>query len=267
MCSLNQPESSLLNMLKGESNKIFASDLFTNSYFLSPLLGGYLKLFEFVFEFEEIFAIFDWLSAILYSMHAPYCLIRKVTTPRIVYNKEMQIYELSAETLACHLIRGVVTPYTVSYVESLFPGSFIAASQWWQRGVFFKNKFEGLPLLLKGHWSKKSTMYAVHCSSGTFLKVKNMGCLRFNFWLSSVNDSGSRFIGISNTNKYTKIRQNSKSLSGVSIWTRISGLMETPQKSRWTVPLRESVIPNKTSSHFLEPFWLKARLKIKKLAC
>jgi hypothetical protein len=51
---------------------------------------------------------------------------------------------------------------------------------------------------------------------------------------------GSRFLGISNTNNFTKIRQNSKSLFGVSIESRISRLMKKKnrsQKSRWSVPL------------------------------
>jgi hypothetical protein len=49
----------------------------------------------------------------------------------------------------------------------------------------------------------------------------------------------SRFLGISNTNNSTKIRQNSKSLFNVSIGSRISRLMKEngSKKSRWAVPL------------------------------
>jgi hypothetical protein len=52
--------------------------------------------------------------------------------------------------------------------------------------------------------------------------------------------AGSRFLGISNTNNFTKIRQNSKSLIGVSIESRISLLMKKnrSQKFRWAVPLK-----------------------------
>ncbi len=52
--------------LKGQSNEIFASDYFTNRFLLSLLLCIW-RLFEFGFEFGEIFAIFYWLSAIVYS--------------------------------------------------------------------------------------------------------------------------------------------------------------------------------------------------------
>jgi hypothetical protein len=38
--------------------------------------------------------------------------------------------------------------------------------------------------------------------------------------------AGSRFLGISNTNNFTKSRENSKSLFGVSIDSRISRLMK-----------------------------------------
>jgi hypothetical protein len=36
-------------------------------------------------------------------------------------------------------------------------------------------RFEGLPLPLKGHWSKKSTIQVEHCSLGTFEKSKKYG--------------------------------------------------------------------------------------------
>jgi hypothetical protein len=44
--------------LEGQSKEIFTSDFFTDRFLPSLLLGMY-RLFEFGFEFEEIFANFD----------------------------------------------------------------------------------------------------------------------------------------------------------------------------------------------------------------
>jgi hypothetical protein len=68
--------------------------------------------------------------------------------------------------------------------------------------------------------------------------------------------AGSRFLGILNTNNFMKIRQNSKSLLGVFIESRISRLMKKnrSQKSHWTVPLRHcGVIPFQSFGSHIRP--------------
>ncbi len=52
-------------ILSDSPTKFFTSYFSKDGHFPSPLLS--LRLFEFVFECEEIIAIFDWLSAIIYS--------------------------------------------------------------------------------------------------------------------------------------------------------------------------------------------------------
>ncbi len=69
--------------------------------------------------------------------------------------------------------------------------------------------------------------------------------------------AGSRFLGVSNTNNFKKIRRNSKSLFGVSIESRISRLMKKngSQKSRWTVPLiGVGFLKNVKKMSFYSPF-------------
>jgi hypothetical protein len=68
----------------------------------------------------------------------------------------LQIRPISSQT------RRVDTLRIVYYGESLLPSSLIAESHCWQQGVIFKN-FEGLPLPLKGQWSKKLTRHVKHC--------------------------------------------------------------------------------------------------------
>jgi hypothetical protein len=74
-------------------------------------------------------------------------------------------------------------------------------------------------------------MHVEHCQQKHFKGVKNMGCLRLNFLLLAVNDSGE---SISRSFEYktsTKIRQNSKLLSGVSIGTKICRLLKKGVKN------------------------------------
>jgi hypothetical protein len=123
------------------------------------------------------------------SQYSPYCLIRRVATLRFIIAGSHYWLELSALTLAYRLIRRVDTPRIVYYGESWLPASFIAESHCWQQRVIQKNS-EGLPLPLKGQWSKnelyvQSTAYQEH-----FKREKNMGCLRLNFWLPAVSNSG-----------------------------------------------------------------------------
>jgi hypothetical protein len=115
--------------VKGQFNKIFGYDFYRNG-FHSNLSLCIWRLFKFGFKFKEIFAIFDWLSAIFFivelilpvlftkescdsshhlhrgvtnvwicaetlacpliwgNQYSTYCLIRRVTTPRIVYSGE-----------------------------------------------------------------------------------------------------------------------------------------------------------------------------------
>ncbi len=100
------------------------------------------------------------------SSYSPYCLLRRVVTLRIILAGSHHLLALSAQTLTCHLIRRVNTPRIDYYGESLLPVSFTAGSHCWQRRVIFEN-FEGLPLPLKGQWSKKWTIHVEYCSPRT----------------------------------------------------------------------------------------------------
>ncbi len=97
--------------LNGQSNEIFRLWFFRNGLFPSLILN-ILRLFEFVFEFEEIFAIFDLRFAIIYaeSPYSLYCLIWRVVTALIVYSRELKMNELCTEALGSRLIRRVETP-------------------------------------------------------------------------------------------------------------------------------------------------------------
>jgi hypothetical protein len=128
--SLTLYAQTLFLCLMGQSNEIFYLRFFTDGLLPSPLLD-IKTFFAFGLEFEEIFAVFDWLSAIIYSgesilpillnmesCDSPYhyseeslfiriiCinsrlsfntksryslffLMRRVTTPRIVYSGEL----------------------------------------------------------------------------------------------------------------------------------------------------------------------------------
>jgi hypothetical protein len=98
---------------------------------------------KFGFEFEEIFAIFDWLSAIIYG--------RELILP-VLFN-----------TKSCD------SPPNFSG-ESRLPALFIAGSNCWQPGVILKN-FGGLILPIKEQWSKKCTMPVEHCSLRNFISM------------------------------------------------------------------------------------------------
>ncbi len=76
-----------------------------------------------------------------------------------------------------------------------------------------------------GHWSKNRL-----CMEN-FKRVKNLGCLRLNFWLSVVNNNGESILGIPNSEDSKKIRKNSKSSLGVSIGTRMSRLIKKRVKN------------------------------------
>ncbi len=101
------------------------------------------------------------------SPYSPYCLLRRDVTLRIILPGSHHLLALSAQTLTCRLIRRVNTPRINYYGESLLPASFTAGSHCWQRRVIFEN-FEGLPLPLKGQWSKKWTIHVEYCSQRTF---------------------------------------------------------------------------------------------------
>jgi hypothetical protein len=133
--------------LMRQSNNIFALNFFTDGLLPSSLLGT--MRFS---EFDEIFAIFDWFSAIIIaeSRHFPYALRRRI----IVYSRELQMYELCAETLGSCLILRVDTPRIVQYRGSLLPVLFIAGSHCWQGESFFYILMDS-SMSLKGQWSKK----------------------------------------------------------------------------------------------------------------
>ncbi len=108
------------------------------------------------------------------SPDSPYYLLRRVVTLRIILAGSHHLLAICAQTLACRLIRRVNTPRIDYYGESLFPASFTAGSHCWQRRVIFEN-FEGLPLALKGQWSKKWTLYVEYCSPRIFQKSQKYG--------------------------------------------------------------------------------------------
>jgi hypothetical protein len=146
------------------------SEFFTDGLILILLLGIY-RLFEFGFEFNEIFAIFDWFSAIIYS--------RESILPILFTTASCDSpHHFSGESLFVRIIcinsrlsfNGTVSRYSlylVYYGEYLLPVSFIAESHCYQRRVIFNN-IEGLPYSLKGQWSKKWTIHVEYCSPRTF---------------------------------------------------------------------------------------------------
>jgi hypothetical protein len=110
--------------LKGQSNEIFCLLFFRTGLFPSLLLN-ILRLFEFVFEFEEIFAISDLRFAIIYA-ESPYslyryCLIWRVVTPLVVYIRELKMNKLCTEALCCCLKRRVKTPVLFNTENQYFP--------------------------------------------------------------------------------------------------------------------------------------------------
>jgi hypothetical protein len=111
---------------------------------------------------------------IVESPHSPYCLPWRVVTLRIILAGSHHLLALSAQTLAYRLMRRVNTPRTDYYGESLLPASFTAGSHCWQLRVIYEN-FEGLPLPLKGQWSKKWTIYEEYCSPRIFQKSQKYG--------------------------------------------------------------------------------------------
>jgi hypothetical protein len=62
------------------------------------------------------------------SPYSPYCLLRRIVTLRIILAGSHHLLALSAQTLACCLIRRVNTPRIDYYGESLLPASFTAGS-------------------------------------------------------------------------------------------------------------------------------------------
>ncbi len=120
------------------------------------------------------FLIDSPLSFIADSWYSLYGILRRVATLRIILAGSHHLLALSAQTLACRVIRRVDTPRIAYCGESLLPASFIVGSHCWQRRVIFKN-FEGLPIPLKGQWSKKRTIHVEYCSQRAFQKSKKYG--------------------------------------------------------------------------------------------
>jgi hypothetical protein len=85
--------STTSNIKANQARFFFASDFFTNGFLLHPLLGNW-RLFEFGFEFEDIFAIF-------------------IDSPLSVFSGKLQMYEFCAETLACPSTVEVDTSRTI----------------------------------------------------------------------------------------------------------------------------------------------------------
>ncbi len=119
---------------------------FKDGFIPSPILGIY-RFFEFAFKFQEIFAIFNWLSAIIYSGES--------ILP-ILFNTEScnSPYHYSRESLFVRIIcinscLSFSTDSRYSRIvylgESLLPALFIEGSHCWQQRVIFKN-FEGICL-------------------------------------------------------------------------------------------------------------------------
>jgi hypothetical protein len=112
--------------------------LFFQVWFPSYLLTRYLKAFRIRLWIQGNLCDFDCLPLVFLaeSQCSLYYLVTRVTTSRIVYSGEFQMYEFFAKTLTCLLIWRVNTPHIVSYGESLLHASFIARSHSWQQGVF-----------------------------------------------------------------------------------------------------------------------------------
>jgi hypothetical protein len=108
------------------------------------------------------------------SPYSPYCLLRRVVTLRIILAGSHHLLALYAQTLTCRLIQRVNTPCIDYYGESLLPASFTAGSHCRQRRVIFEN-FEGLPLPLKGQWSKNWTIHVEYCSPRIYQKSQKYG--------------------------------------------------------------------------------------------
>ncbi len=145
---------------KGTVQRDFLPQIFLmNGFIPSPLLGV-CRLFKFGFKIGEIVAIFDWLSAIVYngelilpilftkescdSLHRSQ---QEVTNVWIFCRNSGRPFNAGSWYSPYCLIRRVMTPRIV-----------VAGNHWEQQGVFINN-FEELPLPLKGHWNKKSTMH------------------------------------------------------------------------------------------------------------
>jgi hypothetical protein len=99
------------------------------------------------------------------------------------------MYELCAEIPGYRLILRVETPHIVKYRKSLLPESFVVRIHCWQQGVILKNLKDFLCL-------KKNIEAKInHACTALLIKkicrsVKNMGCLRLNFLLSAVIETG-----------------------------------------------------------------------------
>ncbi len=103
-----------------------------------PLLSIW-RLFEFGFKFGEIFAIFDWLSSIVYSGEFICPILLTTKSCNSLHNSQQGVTNVwisSAENLACRLMQGVDTPHIVYHGESWLPASFIAGIHWRQREYF-----------------------------------------------------------------------------------------------------------------------------------
>ncbi len=122
---------SLRKAFKGQSNEIFCLWFFTNGSLPSPLLGIW-RLFEFGFEFEEIVAIYDWLSAIVYweelkppvllnteSRDSSHCSQRRVTNVWVFCRNSGLPCDTGSRYSPYCLIQRVTTPCIVYSQESL----------------------------------------------------------------------------------------------------------------------------------------------------
>jgi hypothetical protein len=98
---------------KDQSNEIFCLWFFFRKGLLQSHFLSIWRLFEFDFEFKEIFAIYDCLSATFFSGEPILSILfnTQSATPRIIYSGELQMYELCDEP--CQLIRRVETPCNV----------------------------------------------------------------------------------------------------------------------------------------------------------
>ncbi len=164
--------------LKGQSHEIF----YLRFLHRWTSLTRYLKTFRIWLQIRRVIAIFYWLSAIIMeSQYSQYCLIRRVG--------ESLLSELSAETLACRLIREsqyssyclirrVTTPGIIYSGESLLTLESYLQKLW------------KTPPSFKGMMKQKINYPCSTAHQEHFKWVKNIGCLRLNFLLPAVCDSG-----------------------------------------------------------------------------
>ncbi len=144
--------------------------MFTDGLLWSPLFGIH-RLLEFGFEFGEIFAIFDWLSAVIYSWESilpvlfttascdsPHHFGGKSPFVSIICINSRLSFNMESRYSPYCLLRRVTTPCLIYSGESL-----MTAESYFQ-------KLWRTPPSFKGTMKQKRTMHVEYCSPRAFQK-------------------------------------------------------------------------------------------------